>query len=262
MRIVYFLLCLMCLLTLPILDATAAKESQPVATDRRIRTVAYIPNEVYHFIGHYGYQSAIEFELGEEIQTISVGDSVAWQITPTENRIFLKPIAQSADTNMTVVTNRRLYFFELIGREADSMRDKDMIFIMRFIYPNSGGGNVTNLARDIPIPDVTLDRAKLNLNYTISGDDRIAPTRIFDDGRFTYFQFPKHLQDMPAFFLVDSKNNESLINYRIRGDYLVVERVGERFTLRNGVDLVCVYNEKIYRGSSSAPPNPPASSGW
>ena len=30
---------------------------------------------------------------------------------------------------------------------------------------------------------------KYNFNYTISGDDSIAPIKVFDDGVFTYFEF-------------------------------------------------------------------------
>lgn len=247
MRTVFFVVSGVAVLLLAVADAFAAKESVPVAVDRRIRSIVYAPNEVFHFVGHYGYQSTIEFEVGEEIQTISMGDSVAWQITPTDNRIFLKPVAQSADTNMTVITNKRFYLFELIGREAEGLRDKDMIFVMKFVYPNSGGGTAT-YQRELPIPDLDRDRSKLNFSYTISGDERFQPIRIFDDGKFTYFQFPKNIPDLPAFFMVDEENNESIVNYRIREDYVVVERIAERFTLRNGKNITCVYNERIYRG--------------
>ena len=58
------------------MPAVALQSPRAIATDSRIRTVRYSANEVYQFIGHYGYQSAIEFEEDEKIQTVSVGDSV------------------------------------------------------------------------------------------------------------------------------------------------------------------------------------------
>ena len=49
---------------------------------------------------------------------------------------------------------------------------------------------------------------------------------------------------VPAFFMVDSRGEESLVNYRTVGDYIVIERVANRFTLRHGADIVCVFNER------------------
>src|SRR6185369_12735631 len=66
----------------------------PLATDSRLKTVIYSPNEIIKFTGYYRYQSNIEFSDGETIGTISLGDSVAWQVNPIGNRLFLKPIEQ------------------------------------------------------------------------------------------------------------------------------------------------------------------------
>jgi type IV secretion system protein VirB9 len=218
----------------------------PIPTDRRIRTVVYSPNEVVKFVGHYGYQTSMEFEEGEEIQTISIGDSIAWQLTPINNRLFLKPVEQAADTNMTLVTNRRTYFFELHARETDSMNDPSMIFTVRFVYPDSSMGNVSSYYRQEPLPDTQREPQKYNFNYSVAGDARnIEPIRVFDDGRFTYFEFPHSMPELPAIFMVDSANKESIINFRIRQNYMVVERIASRFTLRQGSDVICVFNERM-----------------
>jgi type IV secretion system protein VirB9 len=84
---------------------------------------------------------------------------------------------------------------------------------------------------------------KYNQRYKISGTQRISPIRIFDDGEFTYFQFKDINADIPAFFRVDSEGKEAIVNYRTVGDYVVVERVTSQFTLRDGRDIVCVFNE-------------------
>jgi len=231
-------------------NADALRGPLPIATDKRIRNIIYNPNEVFKFQGHYGYQSSIVFEAGEEIETISIGDSVAWQITPTGNRIFLKPIEEDADTNMTVLTNRRTYHFEIYANEAESMQDAEMIFVMRFIYPGNNASNVSRLSYETPLPDLRdkEELQKYNFDYTMSGDEHIAPIRIFDDGEFTYLEFPPNMQDYPAVFAVNKENRESLVNFRIRENYLIVERVAPRFTLRYGVSTLCVYNEAIYQG--------------
>jgi len=225
--------------------AFALRIPHPIATDRRIYAVNYSPNEVYKFLGHYRYQSSIEFSPEEEIKTISVGDSVAWSIVPSNNRIFIKPIENDATTNMTVITNKRTYHFEMYGEEAESITDGNMMFVLRFNYPedHDTGINASSNYLD-PVPDLDYeDPNQYNFRYSITGSNVIAPVRIFDDGEFTYFQFRNRNAEIPAFFVVDSRGNEGIINYRVRGDYIVVERVAARFTLRHGVDVVCVYND-------------------
>jgi type IV secretion system protein VirB9 len=227
--------------------AFALREGRPLATDRRIHTIMFSQDEVYRFTGHYGYQSTIEFAPDESIQTISMGDSVSWLLEPSGNRIFLKPIEKDAVTNMTVLTDKRSYMFELHAREASGMEDDKMVFLLRFIYPSAQNdytaSSVINTDDGMPDLEDPQVRSKLNFNYTLRGREHISPIRIFDDGEFTYFEFRNKNADVPAFFLVDSDGREALINYRVRGDYIVVERVWGRFTLRHGNDVACVYNE-------------------
>jgi type IV secretion system protein VirB9 len=223
-------------------NAYAVQESIPIANDNRIRVVPYNPNDVFKFVGHFGFQSSIEFAPEETIKTISIGDSMAWQVVPEGNRLFLKPIEENPQTNMTVVTNRRVYQFELQGKHSSGVRDSDMIFVMRFTYP--GDTDVTFVGKNTA-PDISTSPGKYNQAYKISGPERISPIRIFDDGEFTYFQFRDINADIPGFFLVDSEGKEAIINFRTVGAYIVVERVAPRFTLRHGIDVVCVFNDNM-----------------
>ncbi len=241
-------------------EALAVQKPRPIATDNRIQTARFSPNEVYKFVGHYGYQSLIEFQEGEEIQAVSLGDSVAWQVNPVKHRLFIKPIEQEATTNMTIVTDRRVYNFEISAQETRNPRDKGMIFVLRFIFPEEYGAGFAQSVSTSKIPDLTDPEtvAKLNFNYSIRGLDNIAPIRVFDDGEFTYFQFRDPNADVPAFFLVDGSGNEGMINYRTIGDYIVVERVAARFTLRHGSYVMCIYNETM----TPPPVIEPEKEGW
>lgn len=237
--------------------ASALQEPRPISTDRRIRTVRYSPNEVYQFIGHYGYQSSIEFAEDEKVQTVSIGDSVAWMVNPAESRLFLKPIEQNATTNLTVITDKRTYFFELHAEETNNIRDNEMIFTVRFVYPQNDTGAL-DYGQYEAMPDIDAYPERYNFNYSVRGSDSISPIRIFDDGNFTYFEFKDQNAELPAFFHVDAAGNEELINFRKRGNYIVVERVSPVFTLRRGSDLMCVYNEAM-----SIPSKPiPEEKGW
>ncbi|MGE0755220.1 MAG: P-type conjugative transfer protein VirB9 [Alphaproteobacteria bacterium] len=229
-------------------NAMATKEPRSIKVDHRVRTIMYQPDQVYKFTGHYRYQSSIEFGPGEQIATISMGDSTGWMLNPSGNRLFLKPVEQDATTNMTLITDQRIYLFELHAKETDDIDDDNMIFIMRFVYPDTVESSVTNYLDSVPVPDLEKEPEKYNFNYTIAGTDEIAPIRIFDDGEFTYFEFRDKNAEVPAFYWVDNQGNENVINYRTRDDYIVVERVSNRFTLRHGGDIVCVFNEARIAG--------------
>lgn len=232
--------------------AAALQEPRAIATDSRIRTVRYSADEVYQFVGHYTYHSIIEFESDEEIQTVSVGDSIAWLINPSGNRLFLKPIEQNALTNMSVLTNKRSYLFELHAEEASDIRDPNLVFVLRFIYPQNDASAVQFTDYDSE-PDIENEPQKYNFRYTMRGIDTIAPVRIFDDGEFTYFEFRDKNAEIPAFYRVDPLGNEEIVNFRKRGNYIVVERVASQFTLRRGAEIVCVYNERLPQPTLPAP---------
>lgn len=226
------------------LPAHALQQPRPIATDSRIRTVRYSDNEVYQFIGHYGFQSSIEFGPDEKLQTVSVGDSIAWLINPAGNRLFLKPIEQNALTNMTVITDKHTYMFELHAEETKNIRDKDLIFTLRFIYPQNEISDI-GVSQYEEMPEIDKHPERFNLAYSVRGSNLIEPLRIFDDGEFTYFEFRDKNAEIPAFFRVNADMQEELVNFRKRGDYIVVERVAARFTLRRGPDILCVYNDKM-----------------
>lgn len=117
--------------------ASALDEDLSITTDSRIKTYIYNPNEVYLLVVHYGFQSQMEFAKGEEVQTISLGDAYAWKITPLGNRLFIKPMEKNIRTNMTVLTNKRSYQFDIVARELDDQDDADLVYVVRFYYPSN-----------------------------------------------------------------------------------------------------------------------------
>jgi type IV secretion system protein VirB9 len=224
----------------------AIREPRPTAIDSRIKVIVYSPDDVFKFTGYYGYQANIEFAKDEEILNISMGDSTSWQIYNSGHRLFIKPIEKDATTNMTLITNKRTYFFELYAEEAEDIRDPNMVFNLRFLYPDEE--DEENLRKygtsTVSGPDLTHPE-QYNFNYSISGNSVVAPIKIFDDGEFTYMQFRDKNAEMPAFFTVDEDLKESIVNYRLSPDtkYVIIEQVAPKFTIRQGKKIVCVFNE-------------------
>lgn len=219
---------------------SADQKSKPIAINSHIHVMNYSPNEVHRYTGFYNYAADILFEEGEKISTLAIGDPTAWQITPAGNRLYIKPIQDNPETNALIITNRRVYHFILDAKEATGLDDPNLVFETRFVYPQINF--LTNSFQESYIPDIN-DDVNLNFNYKLSGSDRIKPIRVFDDGRFTYMQFPEANVNFPAIFDVDEKGNEGIVNVRTVGKHLVVEKVGSVFTLRYNDEHVCAFNE-------------------
>lgn len=240
-------------------NAMAVITSKPIAGDHRLHVINYSPTEMIKYTGYYGYQASIVFEDDEEFKTISMGVSNLWMMNPVGHRLFLKPLEADATTNMMIITNKRVYHFLLYGAEAEDINDPNLVFETRFVYNDAQGGGYAGIVTggkqrldSVPYPDLAENPGKYNFNYTISGPEVIAPLRIFDDGEFTYFEFKDKNADVPSIFMVDVDGSESLINFRTRGDYIVVERVSSAYTLRLGKHVLCVFNEARPMGGVKA----------
>ena len=117
----------------------AANAARPIVTDSRIKTFVYNANEVFSLTTHYGYQANVEFGEKEEIETLSVGDRVGWQIVPAGRRLFIRAMEENAHTNMTVVTNLRAYQFDLRSSSSDAVfGSEELTYVVRFYYPEEG----------------------------------------------------------------------------------------------------------------------------
>lgn len=229
----------------------AVQAPRPVGGDARIKIINYKPNTVFKFVGHYEYQSIIEFADDEVIDTITMGTPTPWQLVPNGNRIFLKPVENDATTNMTVITNKRMYFFEMHAETAQGIDDGSLNFVMKFVYPEQyqaalvqqqPGGTAIDKGPDLSKPE------RYNFEYTIAGDAvEIEPLQVFDDGEFTYIKFRDINAEIPAIFMVHPDSTESLVNFRFKSGYVIIEQVASKFTLRHGGQVICLFNKQIER---------------
>lgn len=202
------------------------------AADARVRLVDYDPGRVTQIRAALGYQLMLEFAPNERIENVSIGDAVGWQVTPNRraNILFLKPIDGQA-TNMTVVTDQRRYLFEL--RLAPKGSKAQPAYAVRFVYP----------APIVAAPEPAREAGPQvsNTAYSVTGAPAVAPSRIFDDGEMTYFEWPPEAA-APAIFALAADGSESMVNYAVHGRYVVVQQLAPRFILRDGKQVATVVN--------------------
>ena len=242
--------------------------SEGVSTDSRVRLLHYDDNDVYTINTRYGYQTSIVFGKNEEIQTISVGDRSLWQIIPSGHRLFIRPMDNGVITNMTVLTNKHSYLFDI--KSDKSEKTGPILYVAKFVYLDdvkttspmlpyaasaadkaamlrqiNNTAQITSTTANAPAPlAANVHPINPNYNYTFSGPDQLAPLQVYDDGRSTYIKYPHDTQPLPNAYIVDS-TGEHLTTHYIRDGVMVVDAVTGEMALKNSDGTVHIYNESL-----------------
>jgi type IV secretion system protein VirB9 len=234
------------LLAAALLAAVAAPAS---AGDSRLVERLYNADEVVRVEGRPNVQAMIKFAEDEHIENVAIGDSQAWQVTPNRraNLLFVKPLAERASTNMTVVTDRHTYLFDLVASPAN----RNPLYVLSFTYPDEPED--TQLADGAPEapnalelaaasdPYAVVDPAELNYAWTTKGDAKLIPVQIYDDGQATFLTWAPGAT-MPAILIKDQEGTEGPVNFAVRGDLIVVDGVPREIVLRSGEDSATLTN--------------------
>lgn len=243
------------------LPALANAELSPErgAYDARVRVVDYNPANVVRLTTFYGVSTHVQFGDGEIIKDIATGDDQAWAMIPRSgNHLFIKPRATQADTNLTVITDKRVYQFALMVREEDrknnkAWRDPNLIFSLSFRYPDEElaklKAEATAMRRKASQENLqerleTAKKENANHDYWVAGALEVSPTAVHDNGSFTRLTFGNN-RDMPAIYAVDSEGKESLINTNVEGNTIVIHRVFRKLILRKGSYVACLVNKSF-----------------
>lgn len=211
--------------------------------DPRIRYIAYNKDRVTVIPTALGVSTMIQLGPDEVVETVSAGDTKAWSIVPKRGSgiLFVKPLEASAETNINLVTNRRVYALVLTATEDARARSA---FQVRFRYPEDAVTAAALRAAEgsTRLPNLRgLNPATINYDYAFKGPDHLKPRVAFDNGVKTFLQFSG---EVPAIFVVTGEGKESLVNFRREGEYLVIDKVAAQFTLRAGDQALCLYNRR------------------
>lgn len=230
-------------LALPL--ALAVLFAAPASADTRLMQVRYDPAKVYRIEGRPKVQATIRFGEDEAIENVAVGDSNAWQITPNKraNLLFVKPLLARANTNMTVVTNKHTYLFDLVASPV-----AQPMYVLSFTYPEPvkprvepGAQLADGSAAAGAAQSATVDPAQLNFAWNKSGAAKLLPENVFDDGEATFLTWPEG-RPVPAILITDTVGTEGPVNFTVRGDTIVVEGVPSQIVLRAGKERALIVN--------------------
>lgn len=240
----------------PALAATVPPVGQ---VDSRIRVVTYNPEDVVTLQGYVGYQIHLQWAEGEEFVNLGSGDNGAFDIGAERNHFFIKPKEAHASTNLTVLTNRRAYHFDYVVAAGVPTRAvaRRMVYSIRFTYPEEdarlAAAERERQQTEARIRQAAADRPR-NQNYWFCGSSTLKPMAAYDDGVQTRLRFQGR-SEFPAMFIRNDDGSESLLNFNVEDDEVVIHRVARRFVLRRGNLVGCVVNQSFEGGGARTKSN-------
>ena len=226
-------------------NEAARIEPDNAGFDNAIQRYAYREGALFQVYAKPGQVTDIALQEGETLVgpgPVAAGDTVRWMIGDTLSgsgatqrvHILIKPTRPDIATNLIINTDRRTYHIELRANPNTYMASvswsypaDELIALRRY---------EEQAARAAPIAEgFTLEA--LNFDYRISGDKPDwRPVRVFDDGQRTLVEFPPDIAqgEMPPFFVIGANGAAELVNYRVSGRYLIVDRLFHKAELRLG----------------------------
>jgi P-type conjugative transfer protein TrbG len=233
--------------TVRVNQANAAARIQPVRNGfiNAVQVYPYSAGALYQAYTAPGEITDIALQEGEQLVgtgPVAAGDTVRWIIGDTESgvgatkkvHILVKPTRPDLMTNLVINTDRRTYLLELRSTEKTYMASvswqypEDQLIALRR----------QNAAAETAAPIATgVDLGAINFRYAIEGDNPAwRPLRAFDDGKKVYIEFPSGIRqgEMPPLFVIGPAGGSELVNYRVRANYYIVDRLFAAAELRLG----------------------------
>lgn len=214
----------------------------------------------------------IELEAGEKIiGEPQIGDSVRWLVSPALSgrgndetaMIVVKPKQPELDTTLLVTTDRRTYYLRLVSKA------EDFLARVAFAYPEDEvkrwKAHLEEQERrrkeEFDAAQITPVESLENLYFDyriVGGDENMRPVRVVDDGKKTYIQMTPNAahREAPVLVVLGSQGAE-MVNYRVKGDMYIVDRLFERGALILGIGKSARKAEVIrgtYRGKVKGDP--------
>ncbi len=228
-------------------QANGAARVQPTRAGyiNAVQVYPFSDGALYQLYAAPGEITDIALEAGEQLVgtgPVAAGDTVRWIIGDTDSgsgatkrvHILVKPTRPDLVTNLVINTDRRTYHLEMRSAEKTYMAS------VSWAYPQDQliALRRQNAAADEAAPIASgVDIGALNFRYRIEGDDPAwRPLRAFDDGRQVFIEFPSGIGqgEMPPLWVIGAEGGAELVNFRVRGNHMIIDRLFAAAELRLG----------------------------
>ena len=212
-----------------------------------IMTFNYMSGALYQIYCAPLSVTDVQFQNGEHIISVAAGDTLRWQVSKTysgmgnirNEHLVIKPISSGLTNSLVITTDRRTYHLLLRSTTRTYMAS------VKWQYPGESDDFVqtfddqtqinTNAGSNVA-QDLSLNQLDFNYNIKVLAGSRPdwMPKMVFNDGHKTYIQFSSAMQEAPTLFVGNDPKNDRIINYRVVGNYYIVDGLFGQAQLRLG----------------------------
>lgn len=237
-------------------NAERATQTPRKATSSQSKTIYdYLPDAIYRIYGSPLHIVDVQLQPGEVITgKVAAGDTVRWTVgivahgigSNTTQHVLIKPIEPNLETNFIITTDKHSYH---LSAKSDA---RYYVPTVGWNYPQEEMAKLqvatTEQKRfEEQVAAPALKAENLNFKYKIRAEDEYpwTPIRVFDDGAKTFIQMDPKMKNYQAPVLfIKTKEGLNLVNYRVKGDYYIVDRLFAEGELRSGKkDIVRIERE-------------------
>lgn len=243
----------------------------------RVQRFRYDPEASFAILALPGVPTDLQLAADEHVTGFALGDTLQWMVEELPGHVFVKPLKADLFTAGTLVTDRRSYQLTLrSGHPHDDWMQRvswsypalvtlraplaaeqnhDALAVPAAAAADHNGSVVEappGAARGSWPAAPGLDPVALDFDYRIQGDAPFRPLAVFDDGRATWMRIPAG-ESLPVLFGEDPEG-ERLVQYAVRGDWLVAPRLSARWALRAGRSEVQLQRHPEGSRQSQRPP--------
>ncbi|MEM5386379.1 TrbG/VirB9 family P-type conjugative transfer protein [Paraburkholderia phymatum] len=228
------------------------------------------PDYLYPVLVRTNQETHLVFGPDEEVTGVYLSDTgKRWleHTALTKRDVFIEARLPGLDNAATIITSRRRYELDLRSSDngtvyhrvswhyldTDAQMTAGRVSPFGIEYPSNAPAQNTRARANEDAqadslgdarsggPRIALDQA--NFDYRVEGDAPFTPVTVFDDGRFTYLQFPHHAE-LPAILLTDDKGHAEIASFVPLGnDLFEVQQIAPYgLLLRRGKEEVRVFN--------------------
>lgn len=211
----------------------------------------YQPNKTQKIRTRFAMATTLIFET--DITNYILGDTTGFkveEIPSMPNAIAIKPMLIGIDTSLTIFTkDNKLHTFYIFSTDYKNSKDPSLVI---YIHDENSKEMIKEkqekLAKDYliikeGIAEVRVKKSEIYNHYSQKAkkdNEWLISEEIFNDQKFTYFKYDKDkMPQVPAIFAVIDKQ-DSPVETRIIGNYVIAETTAKKFTIKSGDSYVCV----------------------
>jgi type IV secretory pathway VirB9-like protein len=221
-----------------VVQSALSNITKDLSSGAQVAVFPYRANRIYQVDIKPGMFTTFTFPKSEVIRQFAVSNPDAAEISVNaDTNAAMVRLSASVTISATVVTDKHVYYLTISPSSGAWHQgvswsyDEDGV-ASGFGYrapagaapiDTSGYGQEDSLA------------GHPNFNYSIEGDSAVSPISVWDNGRFTWMQFPNSVQSLPAVFYLGPDGPE-VVNYTVSkdGKQIKVNRLMDKMLLRLG----------------------------